>query len=155
MTPSLFTQSHAWAPLAVVDAPMPATSGLVAILSEADIVTARQQGRTLAASLGFSLTEATLVATVISELARNILMYAGSGTIVLQTIDDRTPRGILIVASDHGPGIADVRQALAGGYSTSGGLGLGLCGVRGLVDDFDIVSEVGAGTTVTLRKWTH
>src|SRR6266850_1856711 len=87
MTPSLVTQPHAWAPLAIVDAPMPATSGLVAILSEADIVTARQQGRTLAARLGFSLTEATLVATVISELARNILLYAGSGTIVLQTID--------------------------------------------------------------------
>ena len=111
--------------MVMVDAPMPATNGLVAILSEADIVTARQQGRTLAARLGFSLTEATLVATVISELARNILMYAGSGTIVLQTIDDRTPRGILIVASDHGPGIADVRLALSGGYSTSGGLGLG------------------------------
>ena len=155
MTPSLLTQPDAWAPLAIVDAPMPATSGLVAILSEADIVTARQQGRTLANRLGFSLTEATLVATVISELARNILLYAGSGTIVLQTIDDRTPCGILIVASDHGPGIADLRQALAGGYSTSGGLGLGLCGVRGLVDDFDIVSEMGAGTTVTLRKWIH
>lgn len=155
MTPSLLTQPDAWAPLTILDAPMPATSDIVAILSEADIVTARQQGRTLAGRLGFSLTEATLVATSISELARNILLYAGSGTIVLRSIDDRTRRGILIIASDHGPGIVDMRQALAGGYSTSGGLGLGLCGVRGLVDDFDIVSEVGVGTTVTLKKWTH
>ena len=139
----------------MVEAPAPSTSGVVEILSETDVVTARQQGRTLAARLGFSLTEATLVATAISELARNILLYAGGGTIVLKTIDDPTQRGILIVASDHGPGIADVRQALAGGYSTSGGLGLGLCGVRGLVDDFDIVSEAGTGTTVTLRKWIH
>ena len=141
--------------MVMVDAPVSAPSNVVAILSETDVVTARQHGRTLAARLGFSLTEATLVATAISELARNILLYAGSGTIVLQTIDDRSPRGILIVASDRGPGIADVRQAVAGGYSTSGGLGLGLCGVRGLVDDFEIVSEVGTGTTVTLRKWTH
>jgi serine/threonine-protein kinase RsbT len=155
MTPSLVTQPDAWAPLAVINAPTTAPSGVVAILSETDVVTARQQGRTLAARLGFSLTEATLVATAISELARNILLYAGSGTIVLQTIDDCPRRGILIVAADNGPGIADVRQALAGGYSTSGGLGLGLCGVRGLVDDFDIVSKVGAGTTVTLKKWIH
>jgi serine/threonine-protein kinase RsbT len=155
MTPSLLTQPDAWAPLAIIDAPMHDTNGIVGILSEADIVTARQQGRTLAARLGFSLTESTLVATAISELARNILLYAGTGTIVLQSIDDAARRGILIVASDHGPGIVDVRQALAGGYSTSGGLGLGLCGVRGLVDDFDLVSDVGAGTTVTLRKWIH
>jgi serine/threonine-protein kinase RsbT len=132
-----------------------ASGGVVAILSEADIVIARQQGRSLAGRLGFSLTEATLVATAISELARNILLYAGRGTIALRPIDDRARRGILIVASDQGPGIADIRQVLAGGYSTSGGLGLGLCGVRGLMDDFDIVSEVGAGTTVTLRKWSH
>jgi serine/threonine-protein kinase RsbT len=102
----------------------------------------------------FSTTEATLVATVISELARNILLYARTGEITLSTVEDGGRRGIVVVARDDGPGIPDIRQALTGGYSTSGGLGLGLCGVKRLVDDFQIVSRVGEGTTVTITKWT-
>lgn len=125
----------------------------VAIASEADIVEARQQGRALASRLGFSATDATLVATVISELARNIVLYAKRGAIVLRPLEENGLRGILVVARDEGLGIADVQRVMMGGYSTSGGLGLGLCGVRRLVDEFDIVSCVGRGTTVTLKKW--
>lgn len=125
----------------------------VPIASDADIVVARQQGRALASLLGFSPTEATLVATAISELARNIILYAKDGEIVLGVVEKEGKRGIAVVASDLGPGIPDVRRAMAGGYSTSGGLGLGLPGVRRLMDDFEIASEVGRGTTVKVMKW--
>jgi serine/threonine-protein kinase RsbT len=125
----------------------------VAIRSETDIVTARQRGRALAIRLGFTATEATLVATAISELARNIILYAERGAILLKQIEEDTRPGILVVARDEGPGIADVQRAMTGGYSTSGGLGLGLCGVKRLVDEFEIASEPGRGTTVTFKKW--
>jgi serine/threonine-protein kinase RsbT len=125
----------------------------VAIRSEVDIVSARHHGRALAMRLGFTQTDATLVATAISELARNIILYAGQGTILLKALDAGRGPGVLVIARDDGPGIADLRGALAGGYSTSGGLGLGLCGVRRLVDEFDLVSGAGQGTTVTFKKW--
>jgi serine/threonine-protein kinase RsbT len=125
----------------------------VAIRSEADIVAARQHGRSLASRLGFSVTEATLVATAISELARNIILYAEHGSIVMKPLHAVRGPGVLVVAHDDGPGISDLRRALAGGFSTSGGLGLGLCGVRRLVDDFDVESEPGRGTRVTFKKW--
>jgi serine/threonine-protein kinase RsbT len=125
----------------------------VTIQSETDIVAARQQGRALAIRLGFATTEATLVATAISELARNIILYAERGAIVLRALDTGKRPGVLVIARDDGPGIADLHRALAGGYSTSGGLGLGLCGVRRLVDEFDLASEPGRGTTVTFKKW--
>jgi serine/threonine-protein kinase RsbT len=125
----------------------------VAIRSETDIVAARQLGRALAIRLGFSATEATLVATAISELARNIILYAERGAIVLRPLEEEARPGILVVARDDGPGIADIRRAMTGGYSTSGGLGLGLCGVKRLVDEFEIASELGRGTTVTFKKW--
>ena len=125
----------------------------VPIRSEGDIVSARQHGRALAGRLGLTPTDATLVATAISELARNIILYAESGTIVLRALVAGTVPGVLVIARDDGPGIADPRRALAGGYSTSGGLGLGLCGVRRLVDEFDLASELGKGTTVTFKKW--
>lgn len=125
----------------------------VPIRAESDIVAARQHGRALAFRLGFTPTDATLVATAISELARNIILYAESGTIVLKALVAGTVPGMLVSARDDGPGIADPRRALAGGYSTSGSLGLGLCGVRRLVDEFDLVSERGKGTTVTFTKW--
>jgi serine/threonine-protein kinase RsbT len=131
----------------------PRENTTAAIEREPDIVTARQQGRTLALRIGFSPTEATLVATAISELARNIILYAGRGEIVFRPLDQGGRRGILIIVGDNGPGIPDVRRAMAGGFSTSGGLGLGLCGVKRLVDDFDIVSKVGRGTVVTVKKW--
>ena len=120
---------------------------------ELDIVTARQKGRELAASMGFSSTDQTLLATAISEVARNIVSYASRGTIVLSTVEDRGRRGIMIVAEDHGPGIADIELAMRDGFSTGGSLGAGLPGAKRLVDDFELASTMGKGTTVTLKKW--
>ena len=125
----------------------------IAVASVNDIVTARLQGRALAERLGFSQGEATLVATAISELARNIVQYAGSGDIVLRSTTNGSKRGVVVVARDRGPGIADLNLAVRSGYSTSGGLGLGLPGVRRIVDDFQIVSTRQDGTTVTVTKW--
>jgi serine/threonine-protein kinase RsbT len=138
---------------AVREHPAPADAGTVLIASDTDIVRARQQGRILASRLKLSATDTTLLATAISELARNILLYATSGEITLRPLEERDRRGILVIAHDRGPGISDLRRVMAGGYSTSGGLGLGLCGVKRLVDEFDIVSRVGQGTTVTVKKW--
>ena len=125
----------------------------VAISSDRDIVLARQKGRGMAVELGFSSVDATLIATAISELARNIVSYAQSGKIVLRRIRGSSRVGILIIAWDDGPGISDVRQALRDGFSTSGSLGLGLPGVRRLMDEFGITSRPGQGTTVTVKKW--
>ncbi|MGB7847671.1 MAG: anti-sigma regulatory factor [Candidatus Acidiferrum sp.] len=123
------------------------------INSDKDIVAARQQGRAMAASLGFSSGDATLIATAISELARNILTYAGQGEIAVKGVPGSNGVGILVVASDHGPGIPDIRQALRDGFSTSGSLGVGLPGVRRLMDEFEISSQPGRGTTVAVKKW--
>lgn len=126
---------------------------LVQINSDQDIVAARQQGRSLAVKLGFLTGDATLIATAISELARNIITYAKKGEIQLREIHNSPRRGIQVVARDEGPGIADVKQALRHGFSTSGSLGLGLPGVMRLVDEFEIVSQLGCGTTVKVKKW--
>lgn len=112
------------------------------------VVEARQQGRVLAAELGFSQSEATLIAAAISELARNIVKYAGRGEIIVRR---DTEDSLLVIARDDGPGIADTQVALRPGYSTSGGLGLGLPGVRRIADHFEIVSS-SKGTTVILGK---
>jgi len=125
----------------------------VQILGDTDIVGARQKGRTLAATLGFSSSELTLIATAISELARNIVQYAKQGEIILRLVERGGQRGIVVRAKDQGPGIPDIRRALQGGFSTSRSLGLGLAGVRRLMDEFEIESRVGFGTTVTARKW--
>jgi serine/threonine-protein kinase RsbT len=124
------------------------------IASEADIVLARQQDRNLAAKLGASLSELTLIATAISELARNIVSYAKHGEIILSVVEG-SRRGIKIVARDESPGIPDVELAMRDGFSTGGGLGLGLPGAKRLMDEFAIVSEVGKGTTVTMTKWVR
>ncbi|MES2606333.1 MAG: ATP-binding protein [Pseudomonadota bacterium] len=118
-----------------------------------DIVEARQKGRALAQELGFSMTQSTLVATAISELARNIVLYAKQGEIILAKVTNDTHRGIIITAADKGPGIANIQHALMSGYSSSGGLGLGLPGVRQMVDEFDIKSRPGEGTQVTALMW--
>ncbi len=123
--------------------------------SEHDILTARRQGRELAAKGGFAGSDLTVVATAISEVARNIVEYAGQGEIVLSLLRNADRQGILVVASDRGPGIADVTLAMQDGYSTGTSLGLGLPGARRLMDEFEIVSEVRKGTTVTMRKWTN
>lgn len=125
----------------------------VAINSDQDIVLARQKGRVLAIYLGFSAVDATFIATAVSELARNILAYARKGEITLRAVQGSNRKGIQVVASDDGPGIPDIRQALRDGFSTSGSLGLGLPGVRRLMDEFGITSQPGQGTTVTVKKW--
>lgn len=126
----------------------------ILITSDKDVVTARQQGRAMALQTGFSGSEATLIATAISELARNIVSYANQGSVTLKPVHGTNgATGLTIVASDSGPGIADLTLALRDGYSSSGGLGLGLPGVRRLMDQFDIDSSAGSGTTVTITKW--
>lgn len=125
----------------------------VAINSDQDIVGARQKGRTLAAELGFSSADATLIATAISELARNIVSYARKGEIKLKKMENSSRPGIMVIAADQGPGIPDTQQALRDGFSTSGSLGLGLPGVRRVMDEFEIASKPGHGTTVTVKKW--
>ena len=126
----------------------------IAIESDADVVTARQRARELAGELELSSTDQTLLATAISEVARNINHYATRGEVRLRVIRDSGGReGIEVVASDDGPGIADIERALQDGYTTGGGLGLGLPGARRLVDEFHIQSEPSSGTTVTLVMW--
>ena len=123
------------------------------INSDQDIIAARQKGRSMAIALGFSSADATLIATAISELARNIVTYAKFGEIRLAVIHGSARQGIQLVAHDTGPGIPDIQQALRDGFSTSGSLGLGLPGVKRLVDEFEIVSKMNGGTTVTAKKW--
>ena len=125
----------------------------VRIASDYDVVTARQRGRALAMQLGFTSTELTFIATAISELARNIYLYAGEGEIVLSETREAGRRGIMIVARDSGPGIPDPERAMQDAYSTGDGLGIGLPCARRLMDEFEIQSEVGRGTTVTVKKW--
>lgn len=125
----------------------------VSINSDQDIVSARQKGRAMAMELGFSSGDATLIATAISELARNIVTYARKGQITLKGVQGSSRVGILVIASDEGPGILDIRQALRDGFSTSGSLGLGLPGVRRLMDEFEITSQPNLGTTVAVKKW--
>jgi serine/threonine-protein kinase RsbT len=135
--------------------PSTASEVRIPINSDVDIVKARQAGRRVAEEAGFVFTELALIATAISELARNIVRYARSGEIVIQPITNSPRHGIQIVARDRGPGIRDVEQALQIGFSTAGGLGLGLPGVRRLMDEFDIQSKVGQGTTVRITKWKN
>ncbi|HLO64184.1 MAG TPA: anti-sigma regulatory factor [Azonexus sp.] len=125
----------------------------VPIRSEADLVTARLRGREMAAALQFSSSDLTLIATAISEVARNILSYAGTGELYLRRVRRGLQEGVSIVARDRGPGIADLFSAMQDGFSTSGSLGLGLPGSKRLMDEFDLASEVGKGTTVTMTKW--
>jgi RNA polymerase sigma factor (sigma-70 family) len=124
----------------------------VPIRADADVVVARQGVRQLAARAGFPRTELTMIATAVSEVARNIVRFAEVGEVVAELIEEPRP-GIHIVARDKGPGIEDVDQALVDGYSTYRGLGLGLPGSRRLMDEFTIASEQGRGTTVTMTKW--
>lgn len=124
----------------------------VPVISSEDVVVARTAGREVAKELAFSMSEETLVATAISELARNIVTYAGHGEIRISLVTNGTRRGINVVARDYGPGIADIELAMRQGYSTSGGLGIGLPGVRRIMDEFAIASD-GGGTTVTITKW--
>ena len=125
----------------------------IGIRSSSDIVTARQQGRALAIELGFEGGDTTLIVTVIAEAARNIVDYAIEGEISIKAIQQGDKAGILIIARDTGPGIPDVARAVEYGCSTHKGLGMGLPGVRWLVDEFEIISRIGKGTCVTMKKW--
>lgn len=125
----------------------------VQINVDIDIVTARQEGRSLAAQLGFSSSEQVLIATAISEAARNILQYAGHGSIAISRLEEKNRKGILIIAQDSGPGIPDIEQALVDGYSSSGSLGLGLPGMKRLMSELEIISEVDKGTTLIMKRW--
>jgi serine/threonine-protein kinase RsbT len=132
---------------------MVAADVVVDINNSDDIVAARRAGHELALDLGFSLTDVTMVATAISEVARNITSYAGRGTVHLW-VDDRDGRKALVVrAEDDGPGIADIERALEDGYSTGRGLGLGLPGARRLMDRLVIDSTLGHGTVIEMWKW--
>ncbi len=127
----------------------------VSINSDADTVTARQRGRALAAQLGFSNGDQALVATAISELARNIVQYAKHGEIIIELAERNRKQGVVVIARDDGPGIPDLERAMQDGFSTGGGLGMGLPGARRLMDEFEISSQLGKGTTVTVKKWTR
>ena len=125
----------------------------ILIVCDRDIVIARQRCRAMVLRLGFTPTDATLVATAVSELARNIVLYAREGVIILRPSEHQGRRGILVIARDEGPGIGDIQRA-TGGCSTSGSPGLGLRGVKRLMDEFEIVSAAGVGTTVCVKKFS-
>ena len=125
----------------------------VAIDSDADIVVARQRGRELAATIGFKGSDLTMIATAISEVARNIVVYAQRGEVRFSKGEKSGKGGIVVVAKDDGPGIADIGKAMTDGFSTGGSLGLGLPGAKRLMDELEIDTAVGKGTTVVLKKW--
>jgi serine/threonine-protein kinase RsbT len=123
------------------------------IRSESDIVTTRRTVREVAQGLGFGLTDVTRIVTATSELARNVVLYAGSGVIRWRELGISGKVGVELTLEDNGPGITNIEQAMQEGYTTSGGLGLGLPGTKRLMDEFEIASEVGKGTRITVRKW--
>jgi serine/threonine-protein kinase RsbT len=125
----------------------------VKIVTEWDIVAARQLGRNVAKELGFGTVDQARITTAISELARNIYLYSGQGEMRIARINDLGKNGLKIIAIDDGPGIPDIRKVMEDGFSTSGGLGAGLPGVKRLMDDFDITSSVGEGTYIQAVKW--
>ena len=125
----------------------------VSIDADADLVTARAEARAMAERLGFPRPDPTLIATAISEIARNIVVHVGRGEIVLRPVQEADRYGLEVIASDDGAGIRDVEAALRDDYSGRGGLGLGLPGARRLMDDFELASDADTGTTVTMRKW--
>jgi len=127
----------------------------VRVEHDGDVVAARQKGREMAAHVGFSGSDLTIIATAISEIARNIVVYAKHGDVTLAPLAEGGRRGILVVAKDSGPGIPNIEQAMRDGFSTGKSLGLGLPGARRLMDEFEVSSQVGVGTTVTMRKWVR
>ncbi|MCF2649555.1 anti-sigma regulatory factor [Niallia sp. Sow4_A1] len=125
----------------------------VKIVNEWDIVAARQLGRNIARELGFGIVDQARITTAISELARNIYLYAGQGQICIEKLFDNGKAGLKLIAKDSGPGIKDIRQVMQDGFSTSGGLGAGLPGVKRLMDAFDIKTSIGEGTEIQAVKW--
>jgi serine/threonine-protein kinase RsbT len=125
----------------------------VEVTTDQDVVRVRQLVRTVAVAVKLSLVDQTKVVTAASELARNTLVYGGGGTVDVDRVENGRRSGVRIVFADQGPGIADLSLALTDGYTTGGGLGLGLSGARRLVDEFEIDTEVGKGTSITVTKW--
>jgi serine/threonine-protein kinase RsbT len=125
----------------------------IRIAEDTDLIPARAEGRALAERLGFSRTDATLIATAISEIARNIVVHVGDGEIVMRALEEGHRCGVLVIARDEGPGIRDVEAAVRQGYADSSSLGLGLPGARRLMDEFELDSSSETGTTVKMVKW--
>jgi serine/threonine-protein kinase RsbT len=125
----------------------------IPIARDTDILTARLAARALASRVGFTGTDLVLIASVVSEVARNIVAYARPGEVVLSVVQHRSRLGLEVIARDQGPGIADLSRALEEGFSTSRSLGLGLPGSKRFMDEFRLESTLGIGTTVTMRKW--
>ncbi|OEH93070.1 anti-sigma regulatory factor [Bacillus solimangrovi] len=125
----------------------------VNIQKEWDIVAARQLGRNIAKELGFGNVDQARITTAISELARNIYLYTRGGNICYEIVNQPCKKGLMVVASDNGPGIKEIKRVMEDGYSTSGGLGAGLPGVKRLMDDFSIESDIGVGTKIIVYKW--
>ncbi|HEV8225854.1 MAG TPA: anti-sigma regulatory factor [Methylomirabilota bacterium] len=126
----------------------------LSLRSSEDVVLVRQAVRAAAVDLRFSLVDQTKIVTAASELSRNTLDYGGGGTVRLQVLQDGGRRGLRLTFEDKGPGIPDVERALKDGYTTAGGLGLGLGGARRLSSEFSIDSRPGEGTKVTIARWT-
>ncbi len=127
----------------------------ITIASDGDLLAARRTVRSLAVDMGFSVTETVGIVTALSEMARNMLTYAGRGELTVRPLHEKDRRGIVLTARDEGPGIPDVQKALLDGFSTSGGLGMGLPGIKRLMDDFRIITEHRKGTTVIAEKWLN
>jgi serine/threonine-protein kinase RsbT len=125
----------------------------IPIVRDTDVVTARLAARALASRVGFTGTDLVLIASVVSEVARNIVAYAGPGEVLLSVVQSRSRLGLQVIARDQGPGIADLSRALEKGFSTSRSLGLGLTGSKRFMDEFRLESTLGSGTIVTMRKW--
>jgi serine/threonine-protein kinase RsbT len=123
------------------------------VRSDTDVVLVRQQVRAWAVELGFGLVDQTKIVTAASELARNVLIYGGGGTVRLEALNDGTRKGLRLTFEDHGPGISDIALAMKDGYSTGTGLGLGLSGAKRLSNEFDLCSAPGEGTRVTITRW--
>jgi serine/threonine-protein kinase RsbT len=130
-----------------------ASSKAAVIRSDLDIVIARTLARDTAKALGFGAIDQARIATAVSELARNIFLYAGTGNVTVREVEKNGRKGIEIICEDQGPGIANIDLVMQDGYSTSRGMGMGLPGAKRLMDEFDIRSHEGTGTTITCRKW--
>lgn len=128
-------------------------SETIDIRSSDDVVKVRQRARALAVEAGFSLVDQTRIVTAVSELARNIVDHGGGGSVMASLINEKGRAGLRLIFEDSGPGIADIELALKDGYSTGGGLGLGLSGSRRLMNEFEIESTPGRGTKVSVTRW--
>lgn len=130
-----------------------AKSAIVPVTGESDVVKVRQAVRAVAVEIKLSLVDQTKVVTAASELGRNLLIYGGGGEVRIETVKDGARNGLRVIFEDRGPGIPDIEQALRDGFTTGGGMGLGLGGARRLVNEFEIVSKPGEGTKITIVKW--